>query len=152
MPVRAGPPPPCITTMVPYHRPIPQSKQRGKAAGILPPQQTKHGQAEGSGLLPPQQAKGGLAAGPGILGAWVQAEKMIQIALMLPSAGFIGWLIGAWFDHLLNQTWIAMIGIVVGILSGLIGAIRMAMVYSADPKLENKDGDGTDNGSSDNPS
>ena len=121
---------------MPFHRPIPQSKQRGKAGGILPP----------------QQAKDGLAGGPGLLGAWVQAEKMMQIALLLPSAAFIGWVIGALLDRSLHQSWIAMIGIVVGIISGLVGAIRMAMVYSADPKLGGKNGDGTDNGSSDTPS
>ncbi len=55
---------------------------------------------------------------------------MMQIALMLPCAAFIGWLIGFGLDHWLHQTWIAMIGIVAGILSGLVGAIRMAMVYA----------------------
>ena len=80
---------------------------------------------------------------PGLLGAWVQAEKMMQIALMLPSAAFIGWLIGFGLDRWLHQTWIAMIGIVVGILSGLVGAIRMAMVYAWPiPKQGGKNGDG----------
>lgn len=112
---------------MPYHRPIPESKRRHIAGDTVPPQQSKNG----------------LAGGLGILSAWVQAEKMIQIALMLPSAAFIGWLIGAGLDYWLHQTWIAMIGIVAGILSGLVGAIRMAMVYAADPKLDGKNGDGS---------
>jgi ATP synthase protein I len=121
--------------MVPFHRPIPESKPGGKADGVLPA----------------QQAKSGPAGGAGIIGAWVQAEKMIQIALVLPCAGFIGWLIGAWLDHILHQSWIAMVGIVVGIIAGLVGAIQMAMVYSADPKQEGKSGDGTEDGGSGNP-
>ncbi len=115
---------------MPYHRPIPQSNRRGKARGSLPA----------------QQAEGENAAGSGFLGAWVQAEKMMQIALMLPSAAFIGWVIGFGLDRWLHQTWIAMIGIVVGILSGLVGAIRMAMVYAADPKTGGKNGDGAGSG------
>ncbi len=34
----------------------------------------------------------------------MQAEKLIQIAMMLPSAAFIGWLIGAWADGRLHQS------------------------------------------------
>ena len=118
---------------MPYHRPIPEKKRRAKAGN------------EAAG----DQAQSGFG---GMMGAWVQAEKMMQIALMLPCAAFIGWLIGYGLDHWLHQTWIAMIGIVVGILSGLVGAIRMAMVYAGDPKPGDKNGDGTENGSSGNPS
>ena len=131
---------------MPFHRPIPQPTRRGKADDTVPAQQSKDGLASGSEILPPQQTKGGLAGGPGILGAWVQAEKMMQIALMLPCAAFVGWLIGYGLDRWLHQTWIAMIGIVVGILSGLVGAIRMAMVYAGDPKAGGKNGDGADSG------
>ncbi|MGA7343633.1 MAG: AtpZ/AtpI family protein [Terracidiphilus sp.] len=77
---------------------------------------------------------------------------MMQIALLLPSAAFIGWLLGVWLDHLLHQTWGAMAGIVFGIISGLVGAIRMAMVFAADPKLEDKIGDGTEKDNSDSSS
>ena len=110
---------------MPFHRPIPESKRRGNAGGEL--------QDENRG-------------GTSLLGAWVQAEKVMQIALMLPCAAFIGWLIGFGLDHWLHQTWIAMIGIVVGILSGLVGAIRMAMVYAADPKEGGENGGGAGSG------
>lgn len=68
-----------------------------------------------------------------MLGAWVQAEKMIQIALILPCAGFIGWLLGAWLDHLLHQAWISVAGIIFGILAGLVGAVKLTMVYAGGP-------------------
>jgi len=97
--------------MVPYHRPIPDRKQRGGA----------------DGASSDDSAQGGL--GGGMIGAWIQAEKMIQIALVLPCAGFIGWLPGFWLDRRFHQTWMAMAGIVFGIIAGLLrpSAWRLSM-------------------------
>lgn len=61
-----------------------------------------------------------------------QAERMVQIVFILPCAGFIGWLAGAWLGNHFHQSWMPMAGIVAGILSGLIGAIRMAIAAGAD--------------------
>jgi len=107
--------------MVPYHRPIPERKPRGKDGA---------GEPTNSGI------------GGGIMSAWVQAEKMIQIAMMLPCAGFIGWLAGYGLDRWLHQTWIGMAGAVFGIVAGLIGAVRMAMVYANDPAMDKLDENG----------
>ncbi len=68
--------------------------------------------------------------GNGGLAALVQAEKMIQIALLLPSSAFVGWLIGAWMDSKLHTTWIAAAGVLFGGISGLIYVIRMALAAS----------------------
>jgi ATP synthase protein I len=76
----------------------------------------------------------------GILDAIVQAEKMIQVALILPCAAFIGWLGGAWLDSRLHQKWIGLAGIVFGGVSGLVYVIRLALAAanrgdgSEDPK------------------
>lgn len=88
---------------------------------------------------------------PGLFGAWVQAEKFIQIALLLPSSAFIGWVAGYGLDRWLHQTWMAMAGVVVGIISGLVGAIRMAIYYSGGSSAGSGDGnrDGNGNGSGD---
>ena len=67
----------------------------------------------------------------GAFQAWVQAEKFIQIILVLPSAAFIGWAAGFGLDHVFHKTWIAMAGIVVGIVAGLVSAIRMAVYYTS---------------------
>jgi ATP synthase protein I len=80
---------------VPFHRPIPDPKPRGKASPIVD--------------------------------AVVQAEKMIQVALILPCAAFIGWLAGAWLDGRLHQKWIGLAGIVFGGVSGLFYAVRLAL-------------------------
>ncbi len=63
----------------------------------------------------------------GLVDAVVQAEKMIQVALILPCAAFIGWLAGAWLDSRLHQKWIGLAGIVFGGVSGLVYVVRLAL-------------------------
>jgi len=110
--VRAGLPSPCITTLVPYHNPIPDKKQ---------------------------------PTGPsGLFSSWVQAEKLLQIAMMLPSAGFIGWLTGYGLDRWLHQTWMGTAGAIFGILAGLVGVVRMAMASDSKPDYGEKNGNEPD--------
>ncbi len=73
----------------------------------------------------PDREPGGKPSG--LFGAWVQAEKLMQIALVLPSAAFIGWLAGAWLDSKLHQSWIGIAGIVFGGISGLVYVVRLAL-------------------------
>jgi hypothetical protein len=73
----------------------------------------------------PKRDSGGLAT-------LVQAEKMMQIALLLPSAAFIGWLLGAWADKALHQAWIGIAGIVFGGISGLVYVIRLVIHTDTD--------------------
>jgi ATP synthase protein I len=79
----------------------------------------------------------------GAFQAWVQAEKFIQIILILPSAAFIGWIIGVGLDHAFHTKWISMAGIILGIIAGLVGAVRMTMYYTSDAKFKNDNGDNT---------
>ena len=105
--------------MVPFHNPIPESNQRGKARGAI--------------------------------SALVQAEKMMQIALVLPCAAFVGWLAGVGLDRWLHQSWIELVGIVFGGVAGLVYVIRLAMSAVGESKAED-DADGSGNGSTGNPS
>jgi hypothetical protein len=59
--------------------------------------------------------------------ALVEAEKLMQIALLVPSSVGICWLIGAGLDSWLHQKWIAIAGIVFGGISGLVYVVRMAL-------------------------
>ena len=68
---------------------------------------------------------------PSALATLMEAEKMMQIAILLPSAAFIGWLIGAWADSLLHQHWMAVAGILFGGVSGLVYVIRLAITAGA---------------------
>lgn len=74
--------------------------------------------------IPEKQQRG--KAG-GALNALVEAEKLMQIALLLPSAAFIGWLLGAWIGEKLHQPWLETAGIVFGGVSGLVYVVRMAL-------------------------
>jgi F0F1-type ATP synthase assembly protein I len=68
----------------------------------------------------PKKASSGLSA-------YVEAEKLIHIAFVLPSAVVIGWAIGWWLDRHLHQSWIEIAGVIFGSVSGLTYMIRMAM-------------------------
>lgn len=80
--------------------------------------------------------------------AWVQAEKLMQIAILLPAAAFIGWLAGAWLDSRLHQGWIAIFGVAFGGISGLVGVVRMAMAAERNSRPDSDDQNGTGKGSS----
>jgi F0F1-type ATP synthase assembly protein I len=73
---------------------------------------------------------------PSALATLMEAEKMMQIAILLPSAAFIGWLIGAWADSRLHQSWIAVAGILFGGVSGLVYVIRLALTAGAKAEAE----------------
>jgi F0F1-type ATP synthase assembly protein I len=75
----------------------------------------------------------------GGLATLVQAEKMMQIALLLPSAAFVGWLMGAGLDKLFHLTWIGAAGIVFGGIAGLIYVIRL--VIASGSQTDGKSGD-----------
>ncbi len=93
---------------------------------------------------PPRKFSGGLDT-------LVQAEKLMQIAIMLPSSAFIGWLAGAWLDKHLHQTWIGLAGIVFGGVSGLVYVIRLVVAAGGGTGLhdQTKTGDKDGKGSSD---
>ena len=74
--------------------------------------------------LPDSDSRSKMSSG---VTAVVEAEKLLQIALMLPCAAVIGWLIGAWADKHFHQTWISIAGVVFGAISGLVYVIRMAL-------------------------
>jgi ATP synthase protein I len=57
----------------------------------------------------------------------MQAEKLMQIAVLLPASACVGWLIGGWADRHLHQTWIGLVGILVGGILGLVYVIRLVM-------------------------
>ncbi len=68
----------------------------------------------------------------GGLDTLVQAEKLMQIAILLPSAAFIGWLLGAWADKGLHTSWIGLAGMVFGGISGLVYVVRLVIASGGD--------------------
>lgn len=57
----------------------------------------------------------------------VRAERLMQIALVLPAAVFIGWGMGRLLDIWLHTDWIYIPGLVLGAISGLVEAVRQAL-------------------------
>jgi hypothetical protein len=87
----------------------------------------------------------------GMMGAWIQAEKMVQVALVLPCAAFIGWAMGVGLDHLLHQTWISIAGVIFGVIAGLVGVVKMAVGYGSGPGGGGSDANGSGAGDSGTP-
>ncbi len=67
----------------------------------------------------------------------------MQVAVLLPSSAFVGWLIGAGLDKLFHQTWITLLGILFGGVSGIVYVVRMVVTAGA------KKGPGTSRNPSD---
>ena len=59
--------------------------------------------------------------------SWIEAERMMQVALILPCSAGVGWLFGAWLDKVLHQTWISLAGILFGGISGIVYVVRMVV-------------------------
>jgi F0F1-type ATP synthase assembly protein I len=80
------------------------------------------------------------------LATLVEAEKLMQIAILLPSSAFIGWLLGAWLDSRFHQSWLGIAGIVVGGVSGLVYVIRLAIASMNGVRITSKKGSRTEKG------
>lgn len=77
----------------------------------------------------------------------IEAERMMQVALILPCSAGVGWLIGAWLDKVLHQNWISLAGILFGGLSGIVYVVRMVVERGSGTQDGPRTGSG--NGSSD---
>jgi F0F1-type ATP synthase assembly protein I len=55
---------------------------------------------------------------------WVQVSRYSQLALVLPSATVVGWLLGTALDRWLHTKWISILGLLLGTAGGLIEVIR----------------------------
>lgn len=61
-----------------------------------------------------------------VLRGLVRAESMVQIALALPLSTIIGWALGDFLDHKLHQSWIAVVGLLLGVVAGFVQVVRLA--------------------------
>jgi uncharacterized membrane protein YfcA len=80
------------------------------------------------------------------LGAYIQAEKLMQIAFVLPAAVVIGWIGGWWLSSHFHQKWIEIAGVFFGCMVGLVYVIQTAIAVEKDTRMRNGDGDGTGKG------
>lgn len=70
----------------------------------------------------------------GGLDTLLRAEKLTQIAFILPAAVFVGWALGALLDKWLHQKWIYLAGIVFGSVAGFIQIFRLVAASGKDVK------------------
>jgi len=61
----------------------------------------------------------------GGLASLIRAERLTQIAFILPAAVFIGWVLGVLLDKWLHQHWIYIVGIILGSVAGFIQIFRL---------------------------
>jgi ATP synthase protein I len=66
------------------------------------------------------------------------AERLIEIAFIMPAALVVGWLIGAGLDKWLHQHWIYILGIILGFVAGFIEVLRSAIRYSNQSNREDR--------------
>lgn len=57
----------------------------------------------------------------------VRAERLTQIAFILPAAVVVGWLGGAGLDKWLHQSWIYIVGIILGCVAGFVQIFRLVL-------------------------
>jgi ATP synthase protein I len=68
----------------------------------------------------------------GAMKSLVKVESLIQLALMLPIATVIGWLIGAGLDKWLHQHWIYIPGLLLGAAAGFVQIFRVVLAQMKD--------------------
>jgi len=74
--------------------------------------------------LQPDSGQPGEAEKRGLL---VQVARYSQLALVLPAATLVGWLIGLGLDRWLHTRWLYLAGLIVGIAAGFVELIRTVM-------------------------
>jgi F0F1-type ATP synthase assembly protein I len=83
---------------------------------------------------------------PSSVAGLMQAEKLMQIAILLPASACVGWLIGGWADKHFHQTWIGLVGILLGGILGLIYVIRLVMTNQNSPGSDTSPENRSNNG------
>jgi uncharacterized membrane protein YfcA len=92
---------------------------------------------------PSSKSRTGLSSG---ISGLVEAEKLMQIAFVMPASVLIGWIGGWWLGHLLHQKWIEIAGVVFGCVSGLVYVIQMAILAEKKTSMGDEAGNGAGKG------
>ena len=58
---------------------------------------------------------------------WVTVAKYSEIGFIIPAAVVAGYIVGALLDRWLHTTWLAVAGLILGVISGFVQMVRMAM-------------------------
>jgi uncharacterized membrane protein YfcA len=80
------------------------------------------------------------------MGAYIQAEKLMQIAFVLPAAVVIGWIGGWWLSNHFHQKWMELAGIFFGCMVGLVYVVQTAVAVEKETRMRNGNGNGPGKG------
>ena len=58
---------------------------------------------------------------------WVTVAKYSEIGFIIPAAVVAGYIVGALLDRWLHTTWLSVTGLILGVISGFVQMVRMAM-------------------------
>jgi ATP synthase protein I len=87
--------------------------------------------------------------GSGGLRGYIEAEKLLHLAAVMPGAvavfGGAGW----WADNRWHQHWMALAGIGFGSVAGLVYVIQQAVAFEAKSEKEEPIQNGNEEGSAD---
>jgi F0F1-type ATP synthase assembly protein I len=103
------------------------SRELGTDGGLVAGPLMYNSQGMNDGDPNPDQRKSHSSGARDGLNTFVQAERLLQIAFVLPAAVLIGWAVGALLDKWLHTHWIYIVGLLFGGAAGLFEAIRQAM-------------------------
>ena len=79
---------------------------------------------------PSGKKAGSMSKKDGTVQSLVRVESLIQLALILPAATVIGWLIGLELDRLLHQDWIYIAGLILGAGAGFVEIFRIVFALN----------------------
>jgi ATP synthase protein I len=82
-------------------------------------------------------SQGGKGLGSGFA-SLVEAEKLMQVAFVLPTALVICWFLGWWLAGKTHMRWIEIAGIVFGCIVGLVYVIQMAVAVEKKTSVEDE--------------
>lgn len=77
----------------------------------------------------------GLSSG---FGSLVEAEKLMQVAFVLPTALVICWFMGWWLAVHTHQKWLEIAGIIFGCIVGLVYVIQMAIAVEKKTSVDDE--------------
>jgi ATP synthase protein I len=82
----------------------------------------------------------------GSMQALIKAEKLTQIAFVLPVSALVGWGLGLLLDRFFHQHWMYLAGLILGVIAGFVQILRMVaepgLLASAAPDLSAPKGPG----------
>lgn len=87
--------------------------------------------------------RSGLSGG---LGGLIEAEKLMQVAFVLPAAVCVGWAAGWWLGNELHLKWIEIVGVLFGCVSGLVYVVQLAVAAEKKTTMRDAGGNGAGKG------